>query len=505
VKILVTGGTGLLGAAAVDRLIEEGHGVRLLSRNAAEDCRRWPQGVEPHAGDVTSDDGVRGAAEGCDGVLHTVGIVAESPPEATYQAVNVEGTRRVALEAKRAGCGRFVHVSSLGAERGDSPYHRSKLKAEQVVREAAPAGWLILRPGNVYGPGDQEISLLLQMVRSLPVVPTVGWGNQPFQPVWHRDVGEVLARAVLRREPAGVALDLAGAEVTSIHELLRIFTELTGTRAPRVPVPEFLARLGARVAEAVGVELPVNDSQLKMLAEGNVIPAGGRNALVDVFQVKPTPLREGLRRLVDALPEQLPSEGLGPLRRERFWADIEGSRLDASGLFELVCARFAELPPKALVEVGAEPGSPVTLAEGHTLSLAVPMRGHVQVRVAEVKDHTATLLTVAGHFLAGAIRLMVRAPAADAHPDERVEPGRVRFEVRSYTRAATLPDLVAMRTVGAAAQALNWSGVVEEVVRRSGGRAPRGVQREFQDLDEREAGRVEAWVRELSMRLKRKE
>src|ERR1051325_8663501 len=43
-KVLVTGGTGLVGKAAVDRLLEAGHTVRLLSRHADDDARQWPEG-----------------------------------------------------------------------------------------------------------------------------------------------------------------------------------------------------------------------------------------------------------------------------------------------------------------------------------------------------------------------------------------------------------------------------------------------------------------------------
>ncbi|MBD0320333.1 MAG: NAD-dependent epimerase/dehydratase family protein [Gemmatimonadetes bacterium] len=63
-KVLVTGGTGVVGKASVDRLLAAGHTVRLLSRHADDDARQWPQGVEPRTGDVTTDEGVRGAADG---------------------------------------------------------------------------------------------------------------------------------------------------------------------------------------------------------------------------------------------------------------------------------------------------------------------------------------------------------------------------------------------------------------------------------------------------------
>jgi NADH dehydrogenase len=313
-KVLVTGGTGLVGKAAVDRLLEAGHTVRLLSRHADDDARQWPHGVEPHTGDVSSDAAVAGAAEGCDAVLHAAGIASERPPELTFQAVNVEGTRRLALEAKRAGTRRFVYVSSLGAERGESDYHRSKKAAEDAVRAVAPEGWLILRPGNVYGPGDEVISLLLKMVRALPVVPTIGRGDQPFQPVWHEDLGLALARAVERENPRGVALSLAGPDVTTAAEVVDLLQKLTGKRTLRLPIPEALAKLGVGAAETLGIDVRVTDDQITMLLEGNVLAPAEVNALTDTFGVTPLTLAEGLGRLVDDMPERLPSEGTGRWR-----------------------------------------------------------------------------------------------------------------------------------------------------------------------------------------------
>lgn len=499
-KVLVTGGTGLVGAATVDRLLATGHSVRLLSRNADADGRRWPDGVESWSGDVTRDDAVQGAAEGCDAVVHAVGIVDESPPAATYRNVNVDGTRRIAEEARRAGARRFVYVSSLGAERGRSPYHQSKLAGERLVREIDPPGWLIVRPGNVYGPGDEVISLLLRLVRTFPALPTVGWGDHPFQPVWHEDAGAALAQAATTDRPARTALDLAGPDVTTTREVLDLLSELTGSSTASLPIPPVLARLGMQAAEALGMDLPLNQSQLTMLIEENVIGAGVPNALTEVFGIRGTGLREGVRKLVECLPAQLPSTGHGAMRRERFWADIAGAQVGPGELMEIIRMHFAELPRAGLLTVGAEADSPRTLQLGNTLTLGVPVRGHVPVRVVEVAERTVTLVTVEGHFLAGVVRFLVRTPDPEAHPDEAPPAGRLRFEVRAYVRAATTPDLVAMRLGGAAAQAFNWSGVVQEVVRRSGGVAPEGVRHESEVLEEREAERVERWVEETVLR-----
>jgi NADH dehydrogenase len=121
----VTGGTGVVGRATVEALLARGHDVRLFSRHAQDDVKEWPHRVEPYPGDVANEVEVRGAADGCEAVIHLTAIVAESPPEITFEKVNVLGTEHVVRESERAGVRRFIYVSSLGADHGDSPYHES--------------------------------------------------------------------------------------------------------------------------------------------------------------------------------------------------------------------------------------------------------------------------------------------------------------------------------------------------------------------------------------------
>src|SRR5690606_11950755 len=151
-KVLVTGGTGVIGNGLLPALLGAGHQVRLLTRHAEADAREWPEGVEAREADVADPGSLHGAADGCDAVVHVTGIVKEAPPDVTFARVNVEGTRNVIAEAERAGVPRFVFVSSLGADRGRSDYHRSKRLAEDRGRACRSTG-LVVRPGCVYGPG----------------------------------------------------------------------------------------------------------------------------------------------------------------------------------------------------------------------------------------------------------------------------------------------------------------------------------------------------------------
>ena len=482
-RILVTGGTGVVGASTVSALLARGHHVRLLSRHAERDARAWPSRVTAVDGDVADAVSVAGAADGCDVVVHLVAIVDETPPDVTFQRVNVDGTRHIVAEAERAGVSKIVYVSSLGCDRGASPYHRSKVSGEEIVRGFS-GEWIIVRPGAVYGPGDEHLSVLLRMVRTLPAVPIIGDGNQPVQPLWHEDAAAAIATAVERDDLNGGVYDLAGEELTSQRDLVDRFRRLTNRASVDIPIPELLAKFGIRAAGAVGVDFGFNDSQVQMLVEGSALPPDANNALTRVFGITPLSLDEGLRLLADAQPEQLPDDGIGPLTRKRFWTDIADSRFDAERLLDYVRLNFATLAP-AIMSASAEPGTPSLVEDGATLTLDLPLRGHVQVRVAEVDERRFTLMTLEGHPLAGAVRIQT----------EPVD-GAVRFEVQVYDRAASIPDLVIMRTLGDTLQDRAWTQLVENVVKASGGHAG-DVRRSSESLSESEAAVVQRWAEEL--------
>lgn len=485
-RILVTGGTGVIGESTVRALHAGGHTVRVLARHAGRGEKWWPDGVEGWAGDVANEPSVRNSAEGCDVVLHIAGIVDERPPERTFQRVNIDGTRYVVLEAERAGVRKVVYVSSLGAERGQSAYQKSKYVAEDVVR-AFSRDWVVVRPGAVYGPGDESISTLLRMVRALPVVPTIGDGNQQFEPIWHEDLAKALVLAAERDDIRCRVLDVAGPERTSQNDLVARLRALTGRAAPQVPLPEMFASWGLRALDALGVNAPLAPSQLDMLVEGSVIPPGRVNALTDVFGIAPTRLDDGLRRLVDEQPAQLPSQGVGELRRKRFWIDVRGGRFTADELFTYVRNHLGELMP-GIVGLQSDSAGPARVEEGETLTFDIPLRGHVQVRVAEAADRRITLLTLSGHPIAGAVRFTFE-PVNDV----------VRFEIQVYDRAANMFDQIAMRTVGQWLQRETWTTFAENVARASGGTSSK-VQSVEDELDAHEADVVNEWASTLSQR-----
>lgn len=480
-RILVTGATGVIGRAAVSELLRRGHTVRILSRHADRDVDAWGGSVEPFVADVADASAVRGAAAGCGAVIHVVGILEESPPLVTFERINVGGTRNMVGEAERAGVRRFVFISSLGAERGHTGYHRSKRAAERLV-ERFPHDWTILRTGNVIGPGDQATSRVLRMIRTLPVIPVVARGEHPFQPIWHEDLAWAIAEIVGRSDLAGRTLDLAGPELITVDDLVDHFAELTGRSRPRLPMPAPLARLAARIGVALGIDGVIHPDTITMLVEGSVIPEGGTNALTDILGRETVPIRQRLAQLVDTLPEQTPEQGVGRLERRRFEVQIVNAQCTARQLFERFRTRFDDF---IALDAEAEPDSMSRLDVGRTVTIALPPRGHSQVRVEEVGDGFITLGTVEGHPLAGVIRF--------AFEDDG--PGAIHFSIDIAERPATRLDQITMAVLGRRAQRLAWTDTARRVIEASGGHAPDGVRQSEWTLDGPAAGKVEDWVR----------
>ena len=485
--VLVTGGTGVVGRATVTALVQRGHVVRLLSRDAEKDAAQWSNGVHAFPADITKASTLVGAASECDAVLHLASSIEERDRNALMQ-LNVEGTRNLIREMQSAGVRRFVYVSSLGADEGTSDYHRSKRAAEDHVRQFA-GDWLIVRPGNVYGPGDEQISRLLRMVRTLPAVPAVGTGDQEFQPIWHEDLAEALAIAVERVELARRVLDLAGPETTTQRDLVQRMSRITNRSVAVVKTPELLTGIAVKVASFLGIRTPFNESQLTMLKDGNVIGAGSENALELTFGVKATPLDVGLQKLADAQDELLPREGVGPLHRKRYWSEFRLRGVTPETLMTHVRDNFARLMA-SFIDSTAESALPL-IEEDATLTLSLPVRGHVQVRVEECEARVLTLVSLEGHPLAGAVRFLSEQ-RGDA----------LRFEVQVFDRAANVGDLVLMRTIGGPVQDIAWRRMVQNVASSVGAGSPE-VHEEAESLDRDQADRIDEWLAELVVERRR--
>jgi hypothetical protein len=247
-----------------------------------------------------------------------------------------------------------------------------------------------------------------------------------------------------------------------------------------------MASMGVQLAGLLGFKLPVSEARLTMLREENIIEDGRENALTSILRVDPTSLAAGLKKLVGDQPEQLPSEGVGPLVHKRYWADIDASYHRAPALRDVFRRNVARAMP---FEVRQDKGPVANLKKNDTFTVNLPLRGALAMRVEEITPDRIVCSTLQGHPLAGLLAFNF------------IERGRqVRFEVGVYARGADIADTAIMAAIGEFLQDINWMATVERVVKLSGGRAPEGPQMLVTTLDDEEAEKVEKWAEDLMVR-----
>jgi dihydroflavonol-4-reductase len=268
--VLVTGGTGFVGANVVRELLAEGATVRVLARPGGDRRALAALPVEVVEGDLVDPRSLARAVAGVQTVFH---VAADyrlwAPDPAPLYRANVDGTRALLEAAGQAGVARIVYTSTVGAlgiPRDGTPgseatpvtladmvgaYKRSKFLAEQVALEHARAGLpvVIVNPSAPVGPWDVKPTPTGRMIVDFLRGRFYGTLDTGLNVVHVRDVARGHVLAAERGKPG--ERYILGAENLSLAEIVRRLAEITGHRAPRLRVPYALAWGSAACMEAV--------------------------------------------------------------------------------------------------------------------------------------------------------------------------------------------------------------------------------------------------------------
>lgn len=269
-RVLVTGGTGFVGANIVRALLADGYGVRVLARPTSNRKALTGCPVEVVVGDVLDRDSLRPAIAGCRLVFHAAADYRLWVPDpAVLYRTNIEGTRNVLEACTSVSVERIVYTSSVGTlgipEDGrpgseTTPvglqdmvghYKRSKFLAEQVAADHAARGLpvVIVSPSNPIGPWDVKPTPTGQMVVDFLMGRMVGTLDTGLNLIHVADVarGHILAAQKGRIGEKYVL----GHRNHSLAEIFAMLGQITGLPAPRLRIPYRLVWLVALAMEGL--------------------------------------------------------------------------------------------------------------------------------------------------------------------------------------------------------------------------------------------------------------
>jgi uncharacterized protein YbjT (DUF2867 family) len=278
--VTVFGASGFVGRHAVRALAAQGYRIRAVSRRPNLANFLLPAGqvgqIQIVKGNLNKEADVARAVEGASAVVIASGVMIGHGGQHP-EAINGDGPGRIARAAFKAGVGRLVLISAIGADPAAiSEYARSKGLGERAVREAFPRA-AILRPSLVFGPEDKFFNRFAGLARFLPALPLIGGGKTRFQPVYVGDVAAAVVRAVGDPVAAGRIFELGGPKMWSFRELMVFILAETGRKRWLVPVPFFLAKIQAfflQIPGFIGLPALLTVDQVRLLAADNVVQPG---------------------------------------------------------------------------------------------------------------------------------------------------------------------------------------------------------------------------------------
>lgn len=280
-RVLVTGAGGFIGRAVASHLREAGCQVVGVDR----DARLIPAGVAAIAGDTTTPDEWAAHLDGVDVVIHTAAVVSNVAPLAHAWEVNVAGTARTLAAAEQAGVGRFVHLSSIAAYGFEFPdgvdesyptrvngysYVDTKVNGEAVVLAAHAAGGIdtvIVRPGDVYGPGSRPwVVLPLEIIAAGQAILPRG-GQGVFSPAYIDNVVDGIVLAAAHPAAAGRIYNLTDGVPVTCGTYFGELATWVGGKVRTMPVrPAFaLATAVGALQRAVGRDSELCGASMHML------------------------------------------------------------------------------------------------------------------------------------------------------------------------------------------------------------------------------------------------
>ncbi len=251
-KVVVAGGTGLLGREITRALLDAGHEVTVASRSRPENDPLDPR-ASWVAADATDPSTLPAALEGADAVIDAVQFPnspIENPKKGfTFERVDLGGTKNLIDAAKAVGVPHFILIGGVGSnENGKFHWMRFKWQEEQHMK-ASGVPYTIIRPSWIYGPRDVSLNRFLGFAKFLPFIPVIGNGKTRINPLFVGDLAAHVAATPGNAATIGKTFEIGGPTVMTMDEVIKTALKVAGKRRFLLHNPKVLMKMVASVIQ----------------------------------------------------------------------------------------------------------------------------------------------------------------------------------------------------------------------------------------------------------------
>jgi len=231
-KVLVFGGTGLLGRPVVYSLLQRKYEIRLFTSRKTVSEKVFGDKVEYAEGQVSDIDAIKKAIDGCDYIYISL---KGGPTLADYERVELEGSKNIYTAAKNSGIKKIVQQSEARADEKHSKFIISRVKYEaQKALEDSGHNFIVLKPTWFC----ESLPLTIQANKAI----LIGSGQQSFFFLAAADFANIVGQCLATDKADRKALTIFGPEPMPVPEAMRRFLEIAHPDISIDHLPVWMAR-----------------------------------------------------------------------------------------------------------------------------------------------------------------------------------------------------------------------------------------------------------------------
>ncbi|MCB0729828.1 MAG: NAD(P)-dependent oxidoreductase [Ignavibacteriae bacterium] len=317
-KALVTGANGFTSSYLIKNLLDKGYTIKGLVRKTSNLDLIKDLNVELAYVDLAKDEISDEVMKDIDVVYH-VGAAyrTEGVPEKYFWDVNVEGTRKLLVAAKKAGVKKFIHCSTVGVQGeiknppakethpfnpGDY-YQESKLDGEELAlkffKEEGLKG-TVVRPVGIYGPGDTRFLKLFKMINN-GKFKMIGNGEVLYHLTFVEDLVEGFVLAGESEKANNEVFTIGGDGYLTLNELVAKIAKILDKNVSKIKIPVWPVWTAGALCELIckplGISPPIFRRRIEFFVKDRAFDITKAKSLLN-YNPKIN-LDEGLKRTAD--------------------------------------------------------------------------------------------------------------------------------------------------------------------------------------------------------------
>jgi|TARA_B100000959_G_scaffold225571_1_gene239755 NADH dehydrogenase len=272
-KVLIFGGSGMIGRHLIRKLTKNNHLVTVVTRNLHKKGAILKLGGNPGYVDVIEanvfdEEQLNNLFKDKDICINLVGILFENKKN-NFKNIHINFPSILSKKSEEYKLKQFIHISALGIEKAvDSKYATSKLEGEKKIINNFPKS-TILRPSVIFSVDDDFSCRLLNLLSLLPVFPLYYNGKTKFSPIHVTEICQIISN-IIERNICSDIIECVGPEELSFKEIIKKLLNSIDKKRLLIPIPISIANIIAFFFEKFPKPLITRD-QLRLLKYDSIL------------------------------------------------------------------------------------------------------------------------------------------------------------------------------------------------------------------------------------------